>query len=149
MRANNSFKPTPLRGAAYTQALAFRGESCVAPKTSVVLGFLALSFVAGVVGQYFYPGMDFAPTDIWLLPAFALLLFLWYRIDSEHRSYRRSPWLNVCVIAIAIIALPYYFFRSRGFKGGAIASMIMLLMFVLSGALTVAGQYVAYYGLQS
>ena len=121
----------------------------MALKSWVVLGFLALSFIAGFAGQYFYPGMDFAPTDIWLLPVFALLLFLWYRIDSEERSYRRSPWLNVCVIAIAILALPYYFFRTRGLKGGSIATVTMLLVFVLSGVLTVAGQYAAYYGLQS
>ena len=118
-------------------------------KSLVVLSFLILSFIAGIAGQYFYPGMDFSPADIWLLPVFALLIFIWYRFDSEQHSYRRSPWLNVCIIAIAILALPYYFFRSRGLKGGSIATAVMLLVFVLSGALTAAGQYTAYYGLQS
>ncbi|CAN7562656.1 hypothetical protein LJR143_003918 [Pseudoxanthomonas sp. LjRoot143] len=121
----------------------------MASKIWVLLGFLGLSFIAGVVGQYYYPGVEFSPVDIWLLPVFAFLLFLWYRIDSEQRSYRRSPWLNASIIAVAIIALPYYFFRSRGLKGGAFATTAMLLVFVLSGVLTVAGQYSAYYGLQS
>jgi len=121
----------------------------VALKSWVVLAFLGLSFIAGVAGQYFYPGMEFSPVDMWFLPGFAFLLFIWYRIDSEQRSYKRSPWLNVCIIAVAIIALPYYFFRSRGLKGGALATSAMLLVFVLGGALTTAGQYSAYYGLQS
>lgn len=118
-------------------------------KTWVLVAFLVLSFVVGVVGQYYYPGMDLSPADMWFLPVFAFLVFLWYRIDSEQRSFKRSPWLNIGVIAIAIIALPYYFFRSRGFKGGALATFLMLLVFIFSGALTVAGQFSAYYGLQS
>lgn len=121
----------------------------MASESWIVVSFLVLSFFAGVAGQSMYPGMDFAPTDIWLLPVFALQLFLWYRIDSDQRSYKRSPWLNVCVMAIALFALPYYFFRSRGFKGGLIASGAMLLVFLASGALTAAGQHAVYYGLQS
>lgn len=118
-------------------------------KTWIVLGFLALSFIVGIVGQYYYPSMEFSPADMWCLPIFALLLFFWYRIDSEQRSYKRSPWLNVCIIGAAIIALPYYFIRSRGLKGGVLATGAMLLLFLLSGALTAAGQYSAYYGLQN
>lgn len=118
-------------------------------KMWLVFGFLALSFAAGVLGQYYYPGMEVSPADIWLMPAFAFLLFLWYRIDSEQRSYRRTPWLNVMIIAVAVIALPYYFVRSRGVKGGMLATVAMLLVAVLGAALTVAGQYSAYYGLQS
>lgn len=118
-------------------------------KTWVLVAFLVLSFFAGVAGQYYYPGMEFSPIDMWLLPVFAFLLFLWYRIDSAQRSFKRSPWLNAGVIGIAIIALPYYFFRSRGFRGGALATFLMLLVFILSGVLTLAGQFSAYYGLQS
>ena len=121
----------------------------MASKPLAVLGFLVLSFISGIAGQYFYPGMDVAPTDLWLLPAFVFLIFIWYRVDSTQRSYRRSPWLNVSIVLIAIIALPYYFFRSRGFKGGLIATLVMLLVFVLSSVLTIAGQYLAYYVLQS
>ena len=118
-------------------------------KMWIVLGFLALSFVAGVLGQYYYPGMEVSPADIWLMPAFAFLLFLWYRIDSGQRAYRRSRWLNVMIIAVAVIALPYYFVRPRGVKRGMLATAAMLPVAVLGAALTVAGQYSAYYGLQS
>jgi hypothetical protein len=120
----------------------------VTAKAWMLLGFLCTSFVAGGVGQYAYLGMEVSPVDMWLLPVFSFLLFFWYRIDAGQHGYRRSPWLNVCVIAVALIALPYYFFRSRGFKGGAAATVLMLAFFTLSGAVSMAGQYAAYYGLQ-
>jgi len=118
-------------------------------KAWVVLCILALSFIAGAAGQYFYPFMNFPPTDIWMILFFAILLFLWYRIDSEQRSYKRSPWLSSCILGIPILGLPYYLFRSRGFKGGLVACVVMLLVSALSVVLMVAGQYAVYYGQQS
>ena len=118
-------------------------------KLWVIAILMALSLIAGAASQHLFPGVDRPPTDWWLLPLFAFLIFLWYRLDSIQRSYRRSPWLNICVIGIAILALPYYFFRSRGFKGGAIASIAMLGLLLLSSALTVLGAFIVYYGLQS
>lgn len=50
--------------------------------------------------------------------------------------------------ATSIIALPYYFFRSRGFKHGALATAVMLLAIIFFGALEAAGQYTAYHVLQ-
>lgn len=114
-------------------------------KVWVVLGFMGLSFVVGMMSQYYYPGVELSPVDMWFLPAFSVLLFLWYRIDSEQRSYKRSRWLNIGIIAIAIVALPYYLIRSRGLKNGAIATGAMILLLLLSGALTFAGEYSAHY----
>ncbi|WP_460834774.1 hypothetical protein [Lysobacter humi (ex Lee et al. 2017)] len=90
-----------------------------------------------------------SPVDLWLLPAFALMIFWWYRTDTSERNYKRTPWLNVSVIAVAALALPYYFFRSRGFKRGAVATLALILAMIASGLLTLGGQYAAYYGLQS
>lgn len=74
----------------------------------------------------------------------AFLIFAWYRIDSEQRSYKRSTWLNICVVALAIFAMPYYFFRSRGVRGGLVASGVFLLAFVGSIFLTGAGHFAVY-----
>lgn len=118
-------------------------------KSWAITGFMALSFIAGALGQYLYPGKDYPPTDLWLLPAFTLLIFLWYRADTEQKAIKRSPWLNISIIALAVLALPIYFFRTRGFKGGLIATIGMLAYLFLSGALTGLGQYAIDYGLQS
>ena len=78
-----------------------------------------------------------------------LLVFLWYRVDSSMRNYPRSLWLNVCIIAVTVIALPYYFFRSRGARGGLVALGLFILLLAASYALDVAGSYFTYYVLQT
>lgn len=66
------------------------------------------------------------------------LIFAWYHMDSVQRSYKRSMLLNVGVVALAVVALPYYVIRSR--KRGEKARDIMKLigffgLILLSGAL--------------
>ena len=119
-------------------------------KKSIILVALGLiTFLQGVIGQYFYPGQLLPATDLWLLPVGIFLLFWWFVLDSKQRNYRRSPFLNVGVILFALLALPYYFFRSRGFKRGLIATGLFAVALVASSYLSTAGRYVAYYGLQS
>jgi hypothetical protein len=43
----------------------------------------------------------------------SFLCFLWYRRDSDAVGYRRSAWLNVGMIMLVFIAMPYYLLRSR------------------------------------
>jgi hypothetical protein len=54
----------------------------------------------------------------------------------------------VGVVGLGLIALPYYFFRSRGARGGATALALALLCLVAMGLLTTAGEYATYYGWQ-
>jgi hypothetical protein len=121
----------------------------VSPKAYAIAGLALVSFASGVAGQYFYPGQEMSPVDLWVLPAFAFFIFWWYRTDSSQLGYKRTPWLNVGVIAAAALALPYYFFRTRGFKRGSLATLGLFGAVVASGLLTLGGQYAAYLGLQS
>ena len=57
--------------------------------------------------------------------------------------------LNVGVIAVAVIALPYYFFRSRGAKGGFRALGLFIVAVVASYLLDMAGGLLIYYAVQS
>jgi apolipoprotein N-acyltransferase len=66
---------------------------------------------------------------------FSFLCFCWYRLDSEQRQYRRTVLLNVGVIALAAVAIPYYVVRSRppGQKGRALlrfGGFVLLLIAV-------------------
>jgi len=45
--------------------------------------------------------------------------------------------------------MPYYFFRSRGFKKGLIATIGFFALIVLFSYVTLGGQYATYYGLQT
>jgi cytochrome bd-type quinol oxidase subunit 2 len=60
----------------------------------------------------------------------SLLLFWWYWADSTSRSYRRSPLLNVAIIALGFVAVPYYVLRSRE-KGQRLLAFAKLFGFVL------------------
>lgn len=119
------------------------------PKQAAIVAAMVLSFVTGGVGQYVHPGTALPPTDIWLMPLFVFAVFVWYWHDARQRGYRRTPWLDVAVVAIAILALPWYFVRSRGWRQGLVASGWLLLCALAAGVLGIAGEYAVYYGLQA
>ena len=121
----------------------------VSPKNRLIATLAILSLISGAVDQYFYPGREFPPTAIAFTVVMVLLIFIWYRLDTEEVGYRRSTSLNTGVIALTIVALPYYFFRSRGAKKGFLATGLLLLVYIASVLLTMAGSYLAYYALQS
>lgn len=73
------------------------------------------------------------------------LIYWWYHCDKTLRGYRASKWLNIGVVALAVVAVPIYLFRSRGAKKGAIATLFMVLflvgLIVSWGAGAMVGKY--------
>lgn len=118
-------------------------------KNAVLVALAAVALISGVANQYFYPGRPFPPTTLWFLAAGALLIFAWYCFDARQIGYHRSPWLDVAVVAVAFVALPYYFFRSRGARKGLVATILFVLAGIAYSALTILGQYAAHVALQS
>jgi hypothetical protein len=52
----------------------------------------------------------------WCIPltlCFSFLTFVWYRRDSDEHAYRRSRWLNIGIILLTPLTVPYYLLRSR------------------------------------
>ena len=74
-----------------------------------------------------------------------LLVFWWYWADSTSRSYRRSPLLNVSIVAVGFLAVPYYLPRSRergrrllafaGMFGFVLLMVVAMVVGALPGAL--------------
>lgn len=60
----------------------------------------------------------------------SLLIFWWYWADSTAIAYRRSPLLNVSMVAVGFLAAPYYLLRSRQ-RGQRLLAFAKLLGFVL------------------
>jgi hypothetical protein len=56
-----------------------------------------------------------------------VVLFWWYHVDKREWNYKAGPLMNGGVLAFAIIALPVYFIRSRGWKKGAMAIAIAMV----------------------
>ena len=48
-------------------------------------------------------------------------IFWWYHVDKAEKGYRAGPLMNVGVVALAVLALPVYFIRSRGWKRGSVS----------------------------
>lgn len=69
----------------------------------------------------------------------SFVLFNWYYSDSNARDYLRSRWLNVAVILLGWLAIPYYLVRSRP-RGKKLRALVKCLGFaVLSGAVAMLG----------
>lgn len=115
-------------------------------KSIVLVAGAVLALVAGMAAQYCYPTAESSPVDVVVTLLGALLIFSWYHLDSTRAGYRRSKVLNIAVILIAIIALPYYFFRSRGAKRGLVATGLFLLTLLGFVLLSFVGQLIVHFG---
>jgi integral membrane sensor domain MASE1 len=117
------------------------------PKTVVIWLMAFITFLGGATAQYFYQRHAQPPTltAAVLVAISAFLMFLWYRFDAEQRSYRRTYLLNIGIVGFCLVAFPYYFFRSRGAKGGFLASSVFFLAIFGSFFVSMAGRYLVYY----
>lgn len=80
--------------------------------------------------------LAFAPTVVaWTL------IYAWFKADAAQRSIRTSTTFNGFVIGFSLLALPIYFFRSRGALGGLASSAVFFAGLVAwsVGAALVAG----------
>ena len=68
-----------------------------------------------------FSNFDLGGSFLSLLP-----IYWWYHLDKDETGYRAGPVLNVGVAALAIVALPVYFVRSRGWKRGGIIYLYAL-----------------------
>ena len=108
-----------------------------------------LAFISGIVAKYFYPGQIYTPSDIFFMLANAFILFWWYVLDARAKNYKRHPFLDVSVVALSIIGLPYYFFRTRPIKGALVATLVLFLILLFWGILGMLGQMAVYASQQS
>lgn len=105
----------------------------------------AIAFFAGIIQQFAVRAnavllQSGLPYGIFMLA----MLFAWYKRDANERGYRRSMGLNIMVVALAIIALPYYLCRSRGFARGIAATFTFIGVMIGCAALDGIGHLVAY-----
>jgi len=56
-----------------------------------------------------------------------VVLFWWYHLDKADHSYQAGKLMNSGVLLLAVIALPIYFVRSRGWKRGGRAIVLAAL----------------------
>ena len=64
-----------------------------------------------------------------------VVLFWWYHLDKADHNYEAGKLMNAGVLLLAVVALPIYFVRSRGWRQGAraivLAAVFLAATFVL------------------
>ena len=70
-----------------------------------------------------------------------VVIFWWYHLDKIARGYRAGPLMNAGVVALALVALPVYFIRSRGWRHGSIAIVKGIVVFAAATGLEYAGEW--------
>ena len=118
-------------------------------KTLILIALAITALIDGSVGQYIAPDDPFPVSSILLMLVSVTLSFMWYYFDSNEIEYRRGKILNISIIALGIIAFPYYFFKSRGFTKGLLYTSVFIILVISYTAIQFIGIYVVYYGFQS
>ena len=70
-----------------------------------------------------------------------VLIFWWYHVDKAEHGYRAGPLLNGGMLLAAVVAMPVYFVRSRGWQRGALATAVAIAVFALLLGLGEAGEW--------
>jgi hypothetical protein len=97
------------------------------PKLYALALLAAITLVAPIVETLMtgrveaFSQFDLGGSFLSLLP-----IYWWYHLDKDETGYRAGPLLNVGVAALAIVALPVYFVRSRGWKRGGVICLYAL-----------------------
>lgn len=103
---------------------------------------LALLSLLGPIAETLATGrVETDPFGTWSLAEAVLampLIYCWYYIDKREQRFRAGSLQNASAAALTFIGLPVYFFRSRGFKRGGIATLksagVLLVLSLLGGA---------------
>ena len=106
----------------------------------ISLLFLALGFFrASNPFQSYY----LSTSDLFFLILITLFSYQWYRIDAFINVYERNIGINIAILILPVIAFPYYFFDSRGFKLGLKYIVLFGCLFILWNTLVVVGRFIS------
>ena len=113
-----------------------------APKT-IALALLGVVSLAGPLVEMLVTGKveDLSKFDIATTIIALPLIFWWYHVDKCERDYRAGPLMNAGILALAVVAFPIYFVRTRGWKRGAIATLLAAGFFALLLGLGELGEW--------
>lgn len=94
------------------------------PKT-VALALLGIVSLTAPIVERWTTGRveEMSPFDIGATLVSIALIFWWYHLDKRERDYRAGPLMNGGILALAIVAFPVYFVRTRGWKKGLVSTM--------------------------
>jgi hypothetical protein len=109
----------------------------------LALSMLAgISFIAPLAERWATGRVD--PFSSYGLAEMALslvVLFWWYHVDKAEHAYQAGKLMNAGVLLVAVVALPVYFIRSRGWQRGTRSIALALAFLGLTLVLGEAGEW--------
>jgi hypothetical protein len=95
----------------------------------------ALLFIATLAGAMngFASSRHAAEPLVWTTTAdlvSSFLCFVWYCRDGDARSFIRSRWLSVAMVAFTVPTIPYYLWRSRP-RGQRLRAILRYIAFAV------------------
>ena len=112
------------------------------PKAALLLSLAAISFIAPLVEQAATGHVEpFSTYGLAEAAVSLVLLFWWYHLDKAEHAYQAGKLMNAGVLVLAVVALPIYFIRSRGWQRGTRAVAVALLFLGATLLLGEAGEW--------
>lgn len=109
-------------------------------KLNILIGILVLTVVSTIASWLASNNEPlYGAITIFSAVGYAVGVLLWCQIDSRERDIPLGPGFRILVLLIAILAVPYYLFQSRGFKKGMISlgfALVFFLLIILVGSIT-------------
>lgn len=110
-------------------------------KSSAITAMFGLSLITGIVIAALSPqnAASGMPLGIQLVANVLLFVlgFRWLGADSAERDIRRPMWLNVGIVLLAAVFVPYYLYKTRP-AGARLAPILNFFGLVLGCAVTSA-----------
>jgi len=125
-------------------------------KQQLISTAFGVSFVFGVLAIMLYPGLAIPElaqqTAVELRGSafnytyqlfFLLVCFTWLTLDSRQLDIRRPLWLNIAIVLLTSVFVPYYLYKTRP-PGLRLAAILTFFGILFGGAFTMlAGAFLA------
>ncbi len=112
------------------------------PKPLALVMLAVISFIAPLAERWATGRVD--PFSSYGLAEMALslvTLFWWYHVDKAEHAYQAGKLMNAGVLLVAVVALPVYFIRSRGWQRGTRTIALALVFLGVTLVLGEAGEW--------
>jgi hypothetical protein len=104
-------------------------------KNATIIAMLGVALAAGIVITSLAPDPQAVevPIGIQFGVNLALLLlgFRWLHIDSRQLDIRRPLWLNIGIVLLAAVFVPYYLYKTRP-EGARLSAILMFFGLVMA-----------------
>jgi hypothetical protein len=102
------------------------------PKSIIIAASSLVSFLSGASEVWFTGAHSPVPEFALFLPIIISLglILTWVHIDSKEHNYVRPAIINMGIVALALVFIPIYLFKSRptGARAKALGGFVIILI---------------------